>query len=160
MPMARLKEIFEKLGFSDVKTFIASGNVIFSSNSKNRSELAKKIEKTLLKEFSFVIPVLLRSESEIAKLVKAIPKDWVSDKSMKCDVMFLWREFDNKKVLESMSHDPKIEDLVYVPGAVIWRVDRKYIKQGRMVKIVGTQLYRNLTIRNSNTVRKICELMM
>ena len=35
LPMSRLKELFEELGFNDVETFIASGNVLFSSKVKN-----------------------------------------------------------------------------------------------------------------------------
>ena len=45
--MDQLRRLFEALGFSDVQTFIASGNVIFDSKSKSTKALEKKIEKYL-----------------------------------------------------------------------------------------------------------------
>ncbi len=49
--------------------------------------------------------------------------------------------------------------MAYVPGAVIWRIDRSKQNQSRMTKVVGTDLYQGMTIRNSNTVRKLAEMM-
>jgi uncharacterized protein (DUF1697 family) len=47
LPMSRLRDLFEKLGFDDVKTFIASGNVVFSSKVKDASQLELRIAKHL-----------------------------------------------------------------------------------------------------------------
>ena len=45
--MDRLRQLFESLGFSNVKTFIASGNVVFESASRNAKTLKQKIEAKL-----------------------------------------------------------------------------------------------------------------
>ncbi|MEI9865947.1 MAG: DUF1697 domain-containing protein [Limisphaerales bacterium] len=47
LPMSRLKELFEELGFDDVATFIASGNVLFSSKIKNTKSLESQIAEHL-----------------------------------------------------------------------------------------------------------------
>lgn len=73
--------------------------------------------------------------------------------------MFLWEGFDRKDILKELKIKPEIEDVVYVPGAVIWRIDRLNQNKSRMTKVVGTDLYKDMTIRNSNTVRKVAEIM-
>ncbi len=92
-------------------------------------------------------------------MIKALPATWTNDGTMKSDVLFLWEGFDRKDILKEMKIKPEIEDVVYVPGTVIWRIDRSNQAKGGMIKLVGTDLYRGMTIRNCNTVRKLTELM-
>ncbi|MFP5330898.1 MAG: hypothetical protein ACLGHX_00830 [Acidimicrobiia bacterium] len=49
--------------------------------------------------------------------------------------------------------------MTYLPGALVWKVDRADLTRSRMPKLVGTKLYRSMTVRNINTVRKLGELM-
>ena len=58
-----------------------------------------------------------------------------------------------------MPANPEVEQVRYVPGAVIWRIDRANASRSRMTKLVGSALYRQISIRNSNTVRRLHELM-
>lgn len=160
VPMADLKASFEQLGFADVKTYINTGNVIFATNISNPLKLTKMIEKQILKDFGFDVAVIVRSQDQIQKVVKAIPDSWNNDNEQKCDVMFLWPEIDDKNVLDQLIYNPDMEDLKYVPGAVIWRIDRKNATKSKVIRIVGTKLYKQITIRNCNTVRKINQLMV
>jgi|SRR5579859_3214624 len=157
--MAKLKKTFEELGFTNVRTFIASGNVIFQSGETNQHALAQKIESAIKKDFGIQINVLLRDFKSIEKLVKAIPASWVNDKAMKCDVMFLWENVDSKEILKQLPFDSSLEDVRYFPGAVVWRIDRDKVTKSRMFKIVGTKVYAHMTVRNPNTVRKLYDLM-
>lgn len=159
IPMSQLKSIFEQLGFDDVQTYINSGNVIFQSTSSDPSALTKKIEAAIKKATGLPVSVLLKSLGEMKALVTAIPKGWVNDGAMKCDVMFLWSDIDRPSTVKRFPGNPEIEDVKYVKGAVLWRVDREHQSKSRMTKIVGTDLYKKITIRNPNTVRKLYELM-
>ncbi len=154
--MARLTQTFDRLGFSDVKTYINSGNVIFRSNSM--PDLAM-IERAIQADFGFAVPVLVRDLKSMQKLVNNIPDSWVNSEVMRCDVLFLWDEIDKPEILESIPAKPDIEDVVYFPGAVVWRIDRKNVKRGAVPKIIGTGVYKQVTIRNASTVRKLYELM-
>lgn len=157
--MAKLKLVFEALGFLNVKTFIASGNVIFSAGSEDSAALCKKIESAITKKFDIDVRVLLRDIKSIGKIVRALPDAWVNNANMKCDVMFLWESIDQKNILKELPINPKIEDVKYVPGAVLWRIDRTNATKSRMFKIIGTKLYKEMTVRNCNTVRKVYALM-
>ena len=154
--MARLRESFERLGFSDVQTYINSGNVIFRHD---RAPDERAIETALESEFGFEIKVVVRDRKNIQALVEALPDDWVNDATMKCDVMFLRAEVDGPEVLDQVTAKPGIDDVKYVDGALLWRVDRPDVTRSGMTKIVGTDLYKRMTVRNCNTVRKLAALM-
>ena len=66
--MVDLKKLYESLGFSDVKTYIQSGNVIFKSDSNiSDIQLAKKIEKAISEQYLFEVPVIIRTNKELEK---------------------------------------------------------------------------------------------
>ena len=78
---------------------------------------------------------------------------------MKCDVMFLQGDAARASVLKKLKIKPDLEDVRYASGAIIWRVDRKDVTRSGMMRLVGTPLYKQMTIRNCNTARKLLELM-
>jgi len=68
--MDKLRKSFVKLGFKDVETFIASGNVIFSSGSRDRVKLARQIEKQLLSDLGFDVDTFVRTADEVVAIAK------------------------------------------------------------------------------------------
>ena len=78
---------------------------------------------------------------------------------MRCYVMFLWEEADEPTVLDRLTIKKDIDDVKYVPGAVIWRVDRDKVTRSGMAKLTSDDLYREMTIRSCNTVRKLADMM-
>ena len=157
--MADLKACFERLGFEGVRTYINSGNVIFASGTKDKDALVDQIEPALEGLVGRPIKVLLRTLPEMERLADALPDDWVNDGTMKCDVFFLAPEIDSPAVVDELPAQPEIEDVRYLDGAVGWRVDRSNQGKSRMSKIVGTDLHKQMSARNPNTVRKLTALM-
>ena len=89
--MVDLKNMFENLNFQNVKTFIASGNVIFESDKENKKELVKKIESEIEKRFGFRSEVMLRSVDELKEIIEISPfKHIVLDKNTILYVGFLY----------------------------------------------------------------------
>ena len=103
--------------------------------------------------------VQLRDADELGAVVAAIPPEWSDGPAMKCDVVFLQPDVDDPAILDELGPRPGIEDAIYVPGAVIWRVDRANATRNRLTRIVGTPLYRRVTVRNCNTARKLLGLL-
>lgn len=157
--MTELKRAFEDAGASAVRTYINSGNVVFSSDVEDRAVLVGLLQASIRKHSGLSPDLQLRSEDEIASLVGAIPDDWANNASMKCDVVFLQSDVDRAEILEELGPRPGIEDAIYVPGAVIWRIDRKDAARNRLTKMVGTPLYSRVTVRNCNTTRKLLALL-
>src|SRR3712207_6566461 len=73
IPMADLKALFVKLGFKDARTFIQSGNVVFSSAVADPSALIGRIEAGIRKTFGFEVSVVLKTLPELKKIVKDRP---------------------------------------------------------------------------------------
>lgn len=71
--MARLCELFRELGFTDVWTYIQSGNVFFIAPEQNRQALVKSIEEHLERELGFSVPVILRTLGDIERIVRSDP---------------------------------------------------------------------------------------
>ncbi len=157
--MKQLKAVFEEAGMTWVKTYINSGNVVFSSPLRSKARLVELLEPAIAGRFGFNVDVLVRDINSMRSVVKAIPSYWVNDNKMKCDVMFLWDDIARPSVLNQLQFRPEMDDVRYASGAVIWRVDRKNVTKSGMMKLVGTPLYKRMTIRNCNTTRKLLELM-
>jgi uncharacterized protein (DUF1697 family) len=94
----------------------------------------------------------------LKKMVDAIPRNWVDDKTMRTYVLLLWKELDNRRILDDLPINPGIDELKYTPGAVVWRVDRENVGKSKMNRIVGTPLYKKITVRSANTMRKLNDL--
>jgi uncharacterized protein (DUF1697 family) len=158
--MAVLKSVFEDAGMSKVTTYINSGNVVFSSRARSRTNLASGLEKAIAERFGFEVRVLVRNLEDMRTVVGALPPDWVNDRqTMRCDVMYLWDEVDGPDVLGDVIVKAGIDDVRQVPGALLWKVDRDKVTKSGMAKLIGTPLYKQMTIRNSTTARKLLELM-
>ena len=157
--MKELKAAFEDAGMTSVTTYINSGNVIFSSRLRNRTNLAARLEEAIETRFGFSVKVLVRTLEDMRTVVGALDPEWVNDKAMKCDVMFLWEDVDRPDVLDDLTLKPAIDVVRYAPGAIVWKVDSNKVTKSGMMKLVGTPLYKRMTIRNCNTTRKLLELM-
>jgi len=157
--MPVLKSCFENLGFTKVKTYINSGNIVFESDKKDTRKLEAVIEKALIKQFKFDIKVVVRSLPEIETLLGKIPEDWFT-KAKRCNVIFLKHHVDSPKILDELETKPKIEGVSYVPGTVLWWADWDELKKSNMIKLSSKPVYQDMTARSPSTVRKIHELML
>jgi len=157
--MKLLKEVFEKLGYTNVRTYINSGNVLFDALSKPGEKEVAAIEKAIEKKFGFIVPTIVRSKADIAALLKKIPAKWTNDTEQKTDVLFLWDSHDSKKTLALIKTTPGVDTLLYAKGTITWHVDREHYAKSGMHKFIGTAVYKAITARNTNTVRKLAELL-
>lgn len=157
--MKALKAVFEAAGMESVRTYINSGNVVFSTGTSDRAALTGRLESAIAARFGFPVDVLVRDADEVRSIVSALLAEWANDAEAKCDVLFLWDDVDSPDVLKLLDHDPAVDDLRYTPGAVLRRVERKNAARSKLARIVGTPVYRRMTIRNCNTARKLLDLM-
>jgi uncharacterized protein (DUF1697 family) len=156
--MAAIKEALVAVGMSDVRTYINSGNVIFSTRASDAQQLTTRIEKALEQHTGMAIKVLVMDHKALKKVVDAIPSNWVDDKTMRTYVLLLWKELDDRGILDRLPIKPGVDELSYTPGAVVWRVDRENVGRSQMNRVVGTPLYKKITIRSANTMRKLNHL--
>ena len=148
-----------ELGFDDVSTFIASGNVLFEGDEDDPAKLARKIERAIEKRFSLPVKVVVIDRRAYARIVKAIPREWLGDGSIRANVAFVRRGTDAKQVVRELEPDPEIEHVKAVDGAILWATKRDALNRSVMRKLIGGAQYKELTVRNLNTTLKLNELL-
>jgi uncharacterized protein (DUF1697 family) len=72
LPMADLRSIAEELGLGSPRTFIASGNLVFTSDA-GESELRQRLEKRIAEHMGKTVPVMIRTAQQMAAVVSANP---------------------------------------------------------------------------------------
>jgi uncharacterized protein (DUF1697 family) len=78
--MDRLRAIFTELGLKDVSTFIASGNVVFSTDSDDADGLREMIEGHLASQLGYEVPTFVRSPAGLAAIASFMPPETVTRK--------------------------------------------------------------------------------
>lgn len=157
--MKQLKTAFESEGFENVKTYINTGNIIFTDDTRSQSDIITTLEEAIETHFNLQIKVLLRTLKDFETLMQHLPETWTNDENQKSDVLFLWEAVDRPQVIEELTIKPKIDTVHYVPGAILWNINRANVTRSGLQELPKSKLYKQVTIRNVNTTRKIYELM-
>src|ERR671927_1129632 len=157
--MSALKKSFEAMSFANVSTYINSGNIIFETKEKDARKLEKKIEQMLSRDYQLESKVVVRSFSEMEKLVRSLPKSWGGDSSWRYNVIFLRHTIDSEDILAELPANSEIEEVVYRPGTLLWSAQAEQMNQTKMSKLSSRKKFQDMTVRNLNTTRKLYELM-
>lgn len=159
VPMAALKQDFERLGYHNVMTYINSGNVIFTSAIDDVRSLEVAIETMIEKQYGCAVRTIVKSYEEMERVVQAIPKSWLATTTQKSNVIFLHHTIDTPAIVLKFHLKHSIEELVYHPGVIFWAADTGALTQTAMIGLSKATLYKAMTVRNLNTTRKLFELM-
>src|SRR6266496_246324 len=157
--MSSLKDSFERMGFNDVTTYINSGNIIFKAQEGDARKLERDIGAMLSGEYKLERKVVVRSYSEMADLVKSLPKTWDGDRRWKYNVIFLRHSIDSENTLDGLKSKSDVEQVVYRPGALLWSARISDLSRTSMFKLPSQKLFQEMTVRNTNTTKKLYELM-
>jgi uncharacterized protein (DUF1697 family) len=157
--MADLKTRVEALGLDNVSTYIASGNVLFESGAADTPKLEKKIEHAVQQQFQLPIKVIVLDRPTYARIVKAIPKAWIGDASLRANVAFVRRGTDAKQVARELQPDPQVEEVKALDSAILWATNRDALNRSVMRKLIGGAVYKELTVRSLSTTLKLQELL-
>jgi uncharacterized protein (DUF1697 family) len=108
--MTDLAALYKDLGFNHAETYIQSGNVIFRSVIDSPvPDIALTIERAILERFSFNIPVMIRTVSEIREIISSNP--FLSEEKFdpsKMAVIFLHEKLSDAQI-------QKVSDIDYPP---------------------------------------------
>ncbi len=76
VPMEELRQGFEELGLTEVKSHLNSGNVIFSSEETDIAKLTGQIEGMIQNRFGIEIPVFIISRESLEDILRHAPEWW------------------------------------------------------------------------------------
>jgi uncharacterized protein (DUF1697 family) len=154
--MEVLRRHFEALGLSNVETFIASGNVIFESATKNTRSLEKKIEDHLQTELGYEVATFIRTEAELTAIVdeQPFPLDAVS-MAQAYNVAFLSDALDTAAQKKVMGLRTDIDEFRMQGREVYWLCRKKQSESKFSNVVLEKTIGRSATIRGVNTLQKL-----
>ena len=156
--MAELRTLLEESGFEDVRTHLQSGNVVLSSALSAR-KLEAQLEQQLGKGLGIEVRVLVRTRTELAKVVAHDPLGKVATNGSRYVVTFLSQRLPAKAARELAAVDIGRERLA-VHGREVYAWHPDGLQGSRAAKLVGNATAEVVsTARNWNTVRKMLELL-
>jgi uncharacterized protein (DUF1697 family) len=154
--MGRLRGLFEELDLASVETFIASGNVIFESRSRDHDALARRIEKHLHASLGYEVATFLRTPAEVAAVSRCRPFPATEIASARAFVVgFLAKPLTaaQKKALMVCTTD---EDAFHVRGRELYWLARVGQGQSKFSNAVFERAIRaSSTFRGISTIVKL-----
>jgi len=155
--MDYLKSLFEKMGFENIETFIASGNVVFETKSKDVDSMKKKIETQLEKSLGYRIATFIRTTKELKEISEHKPfKE--SDLDNQHNYMYIGF-LDNLPNKESqkklLALSDEANEFSFNKTELYWLCRKNFSDSGITGKVLEKALGMETTIRNSTTIKKI-----
>lgn len=156
--MAELKKGVERLGYEEVKTYLNSGNVIFSSNENDIGSVTKRIVMMIKSQFDLDIPVFVIAKEKLEDILRNAPDWWGNaDKEIYDNLIFIMPPATFADVFNEIG-DPKeeLEKIQEYKEAIFWSFSRRnYQKTNWWSKTASASISNKLTIRTASTIMKV-----
>ena len=156
--MDALRAAFEEMGFADVATYIASGNVLFRAPRQQSAKLAARIESALTQRFGIELRVVVMTEAQLRTVVDGAPRGFGA-KTERCDVVFLRKPLTAKKAFAAVETREGVDRAWEGKGVVYFSRVAAKASTSRLPKIAVKPEYQNMTIRSWSTTRKLLGLL-
>lgn len=152
--MEELRKLGESLGWRNVKTYIASGNLIFTA-AGTADDLTNTLRVAMAERMGVDVPILVLPVETVAKALEDCPFN--PEKGNTCHVLFFWfapvLDWNAYATLRTASEELRID---HQRG---WLYTPEGFGQSKLAEklhkvIAGTEI----TARNLNTIRKLVEM--
>lgn len=151
-----LRQLFESLGFANVETFIASGNVVFETRSKNAQALARLIEKSLREALGYEVATFIRTDAELAAIASYKPFSQSDlDGAAALNIAFLADGLDDKSSQKLLALRTDIDDFHVQGREIYWLCRRKQSGSKISNAVLDRAVGQKSTLRGANTVKKM-----
>ena len=156
--MDRLRALFEELGFFDVASYIASGNIVFGTPSTDIATLARTIEQHLKQSLGYDVVTFIRTPKQLKKIVdmQPFPASEMDD-GTRLFIGFLSnapKQAAKDKLMSFSTHD---SELRVREREVYWllrtAMQDSSFSSAKMERALGMPV----TLRNITTVRKLAD---
>ena len=159
--MSELKKVLEENKYQNVVTYLNSGNVIFESNINDKEAIMQDIYNIVKDKFNLEIPIFIISALELEDILNNNPKWWGTDnKEIYDNLIFIIPPTKYEEVYNTIG-SPKegLEQIEEYNNCIFWSFDlNNYRKSNWCVKTTSTDIKDKITIRTTNTMRKILEI--
>ena len=158
--MSELREQIAAEGFTNVRTYINSGNLLFEADAP-REDVAQRVEDLLASRYDFPIRLALLTGQDYLAQLDELP-DWWHGEVARRDALFYTRGLDRDLVRERIEAMELGDEAVHFgEHAVFWgKFDEKsFLKTAYHKRLLREDFYRQVTIRSGSTVEKIAAMV-
>ncbi len=157
--MNELQAIFETTGFSNVQTYIQTGNVIFEYAKNDPGKLSHRIEQALAKYFPFPIRVMVRTHEQLKAIIESAPAAWNTDADIRKYIAFVTPAIIPEEAIQTIEIKEGVDEVTAGPGAIYLTTTMEGLTKSKISKIIGKKIYKEMTMRNYVTSKRLVELM-
>ena len=157
VPMPALRGLLTEAGFDGVGTYVQSGNVVLST-TKTPVQVSKAVERAIAEAFGLDIAVVVRTRSELAKVVDRNPLGKIADDPKRYQVSFLGTK-PSRTVLRKLEAAAVPPEQFVASGREIYAWHPAGVARSKLwALLAGRDLGVTATARNWTTVTKLLEL--
>lgn len=156
VPMAALKDVFEAMGFTSVKTILNSGNVLFETEKTLEKPLELEIADQLAGTFGFPIPLWIGESIALQNIIERDPFQGIQvHRDIRLYVSFIKKAPNEKLSLPWVSPDNSFRILALSDGMICSVLDLSISKTTLAMNVLEKLFNKDITTRNWNTVLKL-----
>jgi len=157
--MDQLRDLFAEPGFTNVETFIASGNVIFDAKTSNSKSLETRIEKHLFKSLGYEVKTFIRSVPELAAISRYQPfdADEIEVATHTLYVGFLAEAPGKASIKNLLAKASPVDDFHLNDREIYWLYRREHGESKFYGSVLEKAIGMQATLRNVNTVQRLAK---
>lgn len=153
--MTDLQDSISKAGFTNVKTLINSGNVIFDSKITDNAKITGLVEKAISRLLHTKIDVIILNSNELRAVVDKAPKMWKIKNNLRKYIAFVKKPVITSEVLTVVKLNKEVDSIKEGSGVLYMSTLLSGITKSGFSRLAGKKVYKAITIRNFNTVQKL-----
>ena len=158
LPMKDLTAMFREAGCEDVRTYIQSGNVVFSAEPELARDIPSLISDSIMSRFGYSVPVVVRTAREIQQIVEVNPFAQAGFEANRLLVFFM-ADLPDKAMVESLDPDRSPGDEFAVVGREVYVHYPNGVARSKLTNAYfDSRLSTTCTGRNWRTVNKLLEM--
>lgn len=161
LKMAELRKLFEGLGFTDIKTVLATGNVIFDASQRDRMEIASQIERAIAAAYGYETVAILYTKDELASLREADPFHGIAQ-STKSSAQVSFTRGESGRLPFDIPYDVPQKGykvLGMIDGAVCSVIDLSGATRPDLLAVLDRAFNKKVTTRNWKTIERCYQAM-
>lgn len=161
--MEDLRKLMGDAGYTNVKTYIQSGNIVFESTEKSKGILAKAIEVLITEHYGFDVTVFVTDKTAVEQAIDNNPliegREEEPSGFKKLYVTFL-SDAPTPENMEKLSQAPIGDDLIALVGDILYfKLESKASDSKLSNNLIESKLKLKATTRNWNTTLKLLAMM-
>lgn len=145
-------------GFTNVKSYINSGNVLFDFDANK--DLDKRVAQSIKRHSGLDIDMVVFTAKQWQQIIDEAPKQWGKDESQRHYLFVMLPPSQMNEIVEAIGPlKTDIESLTKGKDVLYQSVSLKHLTKSVSSRVAGNPLYKRMTIRNANTAFKLAALL-